>query len=312
MGGLLSGMLQKNKGYLLVFSTALISGFSIFINKFGVSVANPYVFTFLKNAVVAMLLCAVIFTIKDFQLFKALNKKQWGLLALIGIIGGGIPFLLFFKGLSMTSAAGAAFVHKAMFVWIFILAAIFLKEKISRNYYLAGILILGGNALLLKLSSISFDSGMLLVFLATIFWAAENVISKYALREMPPRIVMWARMFFGSIVILTFIIFSSQAALLIRLNLQQAGWGLVTGLVLFSYVATWYSGIKYIQISEAAVILALGAPITILLNAVFSSPVSGKEYLSAFLISLGVAAVLGADKLMRKTKQSNFNNNSAA
>lgn len=52
----------KNKGYFLVLGTAFISGFSIFINKFGVSVINPYIFTFLKNAVVALILCAIILT----------------------------------------------------------------------------------------------------------------------------------------------------------------------------------------------------------------------------------------------------------
>lgn len=303
-------MIQKSKGYFLVLGTAVISGLSIFINKFGVSVANPYGFAFLKNTVVAILLCVVIFSIKDWKILKALEKKQWGLLVLIGVVGGGIPFLLFFKGLSMTSAAGAAFIHKMMFVWIFILAAVFLKEKISRSCYFAGILILGGNMLLLKMSAISLDWGMALVFLATFFWAVENVISKYLIREIPPRIVMWARMFFGSIAILAFIIFSGQSIIFTQLDLPQIGWVLLTGVVLFGYVTTWYSGIKYIKITEAAVILTLGAPITTLLNAAFLNPVSGKEYLSIFLIVLGVVVVLGAGKFIRKIKPLEYNNNS--
>lgn len=303
-------MLQKNKGRLLVLGTAIISGFSIFINKFGVSVANPYGVTFLKSATVAVLLCVAIFSMKDFQLLKSLKKKQWRFLIIVGIIGGGVPFLLFFKGLSMTSAASAAFIHKTMLIWIFILAAFFLKEKISRIHYLAGILILGGNMLLLKMSADSFGWGAVLVFLATIFWAVENVISKYLIREISPRIVMWARMLFGSIAILVFLIFSGQMPLLFQIDLQQISWILITSVLLFGYVATWYSGIKRIEVTEAAVILTLGAPITSMLNAIFLGQVSAKECISAFMVICGVVAVLVVDGIFRKTRKLERNNNS--
>src|SRR3989344_4198039 len=138
-------MLIQTKGYFLVFMTAIISGFSIFINKYSVSVINPYIFTFLKNALVAAFLCAVVLTAINRQELKSLGKKQWGLLFLIGLIGGSIPFLLFFKGLLLTSAAGASFIHKTMFLWVIVLATIFLKEKITRVQLFAGLMLLGGN-----------------------------------------------------------------------------------------------------------------------------------------------------------------------
>lgn len=289
-------MLNKYKGYFLVFGTAFISGFSIFINKFGVSGINPYIFAFLKNAIVALLLCVVILTVKNIPLFKSLRKKQWGMLVLIGIIGGGIPFLLFFKGLSMANAAEASFIHKTMFVWIFILAVVFLKEKIKKEYILAGALLLVGNFLLLKMSSVTLDKGALLVFLATIFWAIENAISKYALRELPPSLVMWARMFFGSIVIFIFLIFSGQVGLLTQLNLQQISWAMITGVVLFGYVATWYTGIKYIKLSEAAIILMLGSPITTALNAISVGAINSRDLAGVLLMILGVIVALGMNK----------------
>ena len=298
---------MKNKGYLLIFGTAFISGFAIFINKFGVSVINPYIYTFLKNAVVALLLCTIILTVKDLKLFKSLKKKQWGLLVAIGIIGGGIPFLLFFKGLSMTSPAGASFIHKTMFLWIFILAAVFLKEKITKKHIVAGLFLLAGNAILLKVSGIYFDQGILWIFLATIFWAIENTISKHTLKELPPRIVMWARMFFGSIAILLFLIFSQQATLMAQLNLQQISWAMITGVVLFGYVATWYTGLKYIKLSDAAVILMLGSPITTYLTAIFTKPVSFNEYVGTLLIITGVVIAIGINKLNWKQNQMQTN-----
>lgn len=59
---------MNNKGLLLVFATAIISGFSIFLNKYSVSVINPYIFTFLKNTTVVLMLSGLIFFLKDWKL----------------------------------------------------------------------------------------------------------------------------------------------------------------------------------------------------------------------------------------------------
>ncbi|TSC53420.1 MAG: hypothetical protein LiPW39_285 [Parcubacteria group bacterium LiPW_39] len=179
------------KGLILVFSTAVISGFSIFINKYGVSAIDPYIFTFLKNVLVALMLCGVLLAAKDWRMLKVLTKKQWFLLLIIGLVGGSIPFLLFFKGLSMTSAAHGAFIHKTMFVYVLILAAVFLKEKISKEFLIGALLLLLGSLFLLKKLPTSFGWGDFLVFSATVLWAIENTISKYTLKDLPGKTVAW-------------------------------------------------------------------------------------------------------------------------
>src|SRR4030043_835849 len=122
-----------SKGLLLVFSTAIISGFSIFINKFGVGEFNPYLFAFLKNLLVAFLLVGLLLGLKEFKNLKRLAKKDWLILKIIGLVGGSVPFLLFFKGLSLTTASKGSFIHKTMFLYVAILAILFLKEKISKG-----------------------------------------------------------------------------------------------------------------------------------------------------------------------------------
>ena len=87
---------MKHKGYYLVLATAVISGFSIFINKFGVAITNPYIFAFLKNFWVVLFLSAIIFAAGNFSDLRKLSRKQWGMLIIIGLVGGSIPFLLFF------------------------------------------------------------------------------------------------------------------------------------------------------------------------------------------------------------------------
>jgi len=261
--------MNKNKGFLLILSTALISGLSVFINKFGVAVINPYVFTGLKNVIVVLLIISWLLMMKDWKILKDLKIKQWFLLLGIGLIGGSIPFLLFFKGLSITSGIQAVFIHKTMFIYIAILAFIFLKEKISKNFLIAGLILLLSNILLLKVIPHNFGWGDALILIATLFWAGENVLSKHMLKDLPVRIVIWGRMFFGSIFIAIFLLITGQLSLISLLNLEQIGWVMVTSVLLFGYITTWYTGLKYVKVSEAAVILLLATPITTFLSWIF-------------------------------------------
>ena len=111
-------MTNKKIGLMLVFFTAIVSGFSIFINSFGVKGFDSSVFTFSKNIIVALFLFSIILLFNQFNELKKLNKKHWSQLVTIGLIGGSIPFLLFFKGLQLTAGKTSAFIHKPSFIYI--------------------------------------------------------------------------------------------------------------------------------------------------------------------------------------------------
>lgn len=292
-----------NKGYFLVFSTAIISGFAIFINKFGVNVVNPYIFTWLKNLTVALLLTGILLALKDWKVLKKLTKKQWLFLMAIGLVGGCIPFLLFFKGLSLNSAAQGSFLHKTMFIYVAVLAVIFLKEKIDKRFLFGGFLLILANLILFKKIPPSVNQGDFLIFLATLFWALENTISKYVLRKLEGKTVAWARMFFGSLFIFIFLLVTNQLSLLTGLTLKQISWVIITALILFGYVMTWYSGLKYIPVSQATVILLLGSPITTSLSLIFERKISFPEILSGILIIFGIIFVIGLRKSWQILKE---------
>lgn len=291
------------KGYFLVFTTAIISGFAIFINKFGVSVVNPYIYTFLRVLTVAIFLTSSLFFFKDWRVLKNLTKKQWSLLITIGLVGGSIPFLLFFKGLSLTLAAKGSFIHKTMFIYVAILASLFLKEKIDRKFLLGGLVLLIGNLILLKKLSFKVNKGDLFIFLATLLWAIENTISKYALRDLEGKTVAWGRMFFGSIFIFLFLLPTNQLHLILTFNSKQIFWILITAIILLGYVLTWYTGLKYIPVSKATLILLLGSPITTFLNLISGGKVSQVEIISAILVILGIILVFGIKEVFAKIKE---------
>jgi len=293
-----------NKGYFLVFLTALISGFSIYINKFGVGIfKNPEIYTFLRVLLVAFIL-GLILVVFDFKKVKNLRKRNWLLLVLIGLVGGSVPFLLFFKGLKITSSAEGSFIHKTMFLWIAILASVFLKEKIDRKFLFGALILLFANSLLLKKFHFLPDRGDLLILIATIFWAIENTLSKYLLStsNLDGKTVAFGRMFFGTIFIWIYLIFTGQISEIFVLNLKQINWVLITGIILLFYVLTWYSGLKFIPVSKASAILLLGSPITTILNLISGIKIPQREIISGVLIFVGIVTIFGIKKILENLK----------
>lgn len=212
---------------------------------------------------------------------------------MIGLIGGSVPFLLYFYALKLTTASTAGFLHKTLFVWASLLAFFFLKEKLSKKLIAGAILLLTGNFLLFN-QTFSFGFPELLVLTAVLFWAGENILSKNALNELSGTVVAGARMFFGSLFILLFLLFSGQLSLIATHSIDQWSWILLTAFLLFFYVLTYYSGLKHISVSAATSILLLGQPITALLSFVFfGQAVSLTEAFGLIMIVFGVLIIAG-------------------
>ena len=292
--------MNKKNALLLIFSTAIISGISIFMNKFAVTGIDSTIFTFAKNIMVTLFLFSLIFFTTKFKEFRLLKKKDWLKLVLIGLIGGSIPFVLFFRGLQLTSGAGASLIHKTMFVFVTVLAVIFLKEKLNKKVIIATTSLLLGTYLLLR-PSLSFSLGDLFVLTATLFWALENTLSKYVLKELSANIVAFGRMFFGSMFILIYLVFTNKIGSLLTLTTTQFSWILVTSGMLFLYVFTWYNGLKHVNVSLATAILLLGLPVTTLLRFLTGSVMSISQSFGIMLLLTGVIV------FMNSTKEFNFN-----
>lgn len=261
---------MNNRGIYLALATALISGFSVFLNKFATkSFADAYAFTTLKNIGTALLIVTIFFFPKIYGELRTLSRKQWFFLSLVGLIGGSAPFLLFFKGLTMTSATNAAFIHKTLFVWVGILAFFFLREKLGRLQILAIALIFGGNILLGGLKSWQFGLGDLLVLAATLLWSIEYIFAKKLLKNLTPEIVAWGRMFLGALALMIFIAVTGRAEQMFNLNLTQVGWLGISSVLLFGYVSFWYRALKYESASVVTCFLVPASLITTLLNSLF-------------------------------------------
>ena len=292
-------LMENKKGLMLVFFTAIISGFSIFVNSFGVKEFDSSLFTFLKNSVVALLLFAIIIGFGSFHELKKLKRKQWLQLVLIGLIGGSIPFLLFFKGLQMTTGTTSAFMHKTLFVFAAVFAVIFLREKLTKGFFIGAMLLMIGNYLLIK-PDFNFGIAHLLVVIAVVFWAAENVIAKHVLEELSGTVVAFGRMFFGSIFMLVFLAATNKLQLASSLNSSHFMWIGITAVFLLLYNLTFYSGLKEIKATTAACILSIGSPITTLLGFIFSGKtISLSQAFGMLLIATGIISIIWLHSILK-------------
>lgn len=293
-----------SKGIKLAFATAVISAFAVFFNKFAVTKnIDPYQFTTLKNVLVAVVLCSIVLLPLTWRKLRAVKRADWYKLLAIGTIGGSIPFLLFFKGLSLTTPAMAGFIHKTLFIWASVLAIFFLKEKIGKIQWLALGVLLVGIGLVVGIKAFTFGWAEIMILAATLLWSIENVIAKKTLSTVDPKIVAWARMFFGSVILLTYLSFTSGFAGIFTLGSTQWLWIGLSVLFLSGYVLTWYHALAYEKVSVVASVLVLASPVTTILNAIYKGVLPTPEKWLGIGLSLVAVAVfvIWARKLENKS-----------
>lgn len=282
---------------VLALSTALISGTNTFLAKIAVRASSdPVVYTTMKNAIVAVFLVGLIIVLGKRREIVGLGRRTWLKLLAIGIVGGSLPFAMFFIGLSKTSAVNAAFIHKTLFIWVALLAIPLLKEKVSAWQWGGIAAIFGANLIIGGFRGFSYDIGELLVVGATLLWAAENIIAKVTLKEVSAVTVAAARMVIGSVVLaLVVSLTGGWSGALTGMTTAAFGWTLLTSVLLLGYVLTWYSALKRAPATYVATLLVPATLVTNILSAVFlTNSFNGQTVAATALFAAGTVVFIAA------------------
>jgi drug/metabolite transporter (DMT)-like permease len=284
-------------GIVLVVATALISGVSTFVNAYAVAGTNSDAFVTMRNLAVAFMIVPL-FLLGTSATRAPLRRQDWGRLVAIGLIGGAIPFLLFFHGLQLAAAAhGAAtasFLYRTLFLMAAVLGVLYLKERFHWRIALAAGLLLAGNFLLLSLVSPIWTDGSLYVFAATALWAIEYSISKRTLRDLPSGTVALGRMGFGAVFLVGYLGLTSQFGAVAALSSGQWVWVGISAILLTAFVATWYAGLARVDLGVATSVLVLGFPVTFILSALVSGAATTlPEAIGAGVVVAGVVIAIG-------------------
>ena len=252
-------------GIFLVFLTVLVSGVSNFVNFKAVQGTNVDAWITMRNVVVALMLVPLALLVGREARIR-LTRWDWMRLAAIGLVGGAVPFLLYFHGFQLAASSGgaasASFGYRTLFLMASVLGVVFLQERLSGRAILAAGLLLVGSALLLTLTGPIWTDGTGYVLLATTLWAGEYTLSKHTLRTLPSGTVALARMGFGGAFLLAYLAVSGQVLAIGSFGGTDWLMLFLSALLLFGFVSTWYAGLKTVDLSVAASLLVLAFPIT--------------------------------------------------
>lgn len=259
-------------GIGLAACTALISGVAVFLNANGVKqVPDAAVYTTLKNGVAAIVLLGLLAaTPSARRQVPSLSGRQWLTLGTIGVVGGSVPFLLFFGGLAQASAPSAAFIHKTLFIWVAVMAVPLLGERLGWPLLAALVVLLGSQVLLVNPQGISWGSGETMIAGATLLWSVEVIIARRLLPAIPSLVGGSARLGLGLVVLVGYLAVTGKLAAVGAVSAEGWFWVLVTGVVLAGYVATWYAALKRAPATLVTSVLVAAAPVTAALTAISS------------------------------------------
>lgn len=289
--------MNRNRAIALAVATALVSGVTVFVNGLAVRrFDDATVYTTAKNLVAGAVLAAVLVGVSTPGRVAALRgsaRSHWQALAVVAVVGGAVPFVLFFEGLARASSTNAAFVHKTLIVWVAVGAVVVLGERVTAVHVGAiAALLLGHLVLTGGLGAATFGTAELLVLTATLLWSVEVLLVKRLLVDLPARLVATARMAGGSVVLLGWLAITGRVGELFALDARQWTWVLLTGSTLAVFVGCWYAALALAPAVDVTAVLVLGAVVTGLLDAGFRGvPLTSDSY-GFVLVGLGVAAVV--------------------
>jgi drug/metabolite transporter (DMT)-like permease len=259
-------------GVALAGVTACVSGVSVFVNGYGVRrVPDPTTYTTAKNLVAALLLLGLLLVAAAARSAdgptRPRDRAGWLGLAAVAVVGGSVPFVLFFEGLSRATATQAAFIHKSLVIWVALLAVPLLRERIGPAHVAAIALVVAGQAWIAGAAgTVVFGTGEAMILAATLLWAVEVILVKRLVGGIAPGTLAAGRMGAGTLVLLAWVAVSGRGGALLGLGGEQWGWALLVGVLLSAYVATWYAALARAQAVDVTAVLVFGAVVTALLS----------------------------------------------
>ena len=208
-----------------------------------------------------------------------LSAKEWGRMALLGLLNPVAYYLVLFKAYDLLPAQVAQPINYAWPIVLLVLLALFGGEPIPRKKYIGMFLSLGGVALIslggggLTGSSLSV-AGLLLAALSALLWALYWMVNKRVVAKMDSSLVLWVSFLVSSVVMLLM----TAPRLAQHITLQGA---LASG-----YVGWFEMGIPFI---------CFGAAMRMTSNPALINQLC---YLSPFLSLFFIATILGETILL--------------
>jgi drug/metabolite transporter (DMT)-like permease len=281
--------------YLLVSATALFWGANFVLA--GVVLADmPPLWAAAVRFLLAAALMLAFAGVRREGLFGLLRRHAMVYL-LFGTVGVAAFNLLFFYALQSTSATSGALIMAINPLLTTMLAAVFIGERASFRHLLALPVALAGVAVVIshgdmgRLASLTFSNGDLLMLVATLSWAAYNVlVRRYMPQGSPIAHTGWI-MAAGAMVLLASALGSDSHIHALGFKASVAMAFMVIGGTVLAYLF-WGLGIARLGAGRTAIFLNLVPVFAMLTGVCFDTLPSAAQLMGGLLVLGGVAITM--------------------
>jgi len=234
--------------------------------------------------------------------FKRLSGKYYFLILATAVCGAAIAPVLFFLGLTQTTAADTSLLANGETVFSILFATLIFRERLRPIGYIAVCVILFGvfivtTNLEFDNSMFALDSGNLLIIGATMLWGFDNNICLIITKQIEvSRLVQIRSLVGGSILFLTVFVFR------LPFNIQWTQIPSVVILGVFGFALSlflyWHS-IKRIGVVKASSIVSLSAAFGLVLAAIFLKEIiSLYQVIAVAIMLLGIRLMYSREKIV--------------
>jgi transporter family protein len=127
--------------------SALFAAATAILAKIGVSEVNSDLATFIRTLVILVVSLVIVSLFKQWQPLNSIPPRTWLFLSLSGLATGA-SWLCYFRALKLGEAAKVAPIDKLSVVFVAVLSALFLGERLSAQNWLGVSLIAAGAILI--------------------------------------------------------------------------------------------------------------------------------------------------------------------
>ncbi|MFJ8235527.1 DMT family transporter [Ureibacillus sp. NPDC094379] len=277
------------KAYAWLTFCVMVWGSNFVFGKMLVQDFSPAMLTMLRLLFIVLLLIGLSLYKKH---FKRVHKSDLLMVFFLGVVGVFINQYSFFVGLQTADPTTSALILATTPILTGILAAIFLKEKLTMRMLMGSVVALIGIYFVVakgNLSSLQIDKGLLWIVLTMITFAIMIIITRLLSRRVDPLIITLYSNIVGFIVSIPFAFLLDTP---LRISTKLSDWTMLIGTAVVVHgIATliWNKNIRHVDASNASILSNLEPFVAMIMGLILLyKPITGAEILGSLFIVGGV------------------------
>ena len=277
------------KAYAWLTFCVVVWGSNFVFGKMLVQDFSPALLTMLRLLFIVLFLIGLSSYKKH---FKRVNKSDLLALFFLGVIGVFINQWSFFVGLQTADPTTSALILATTPILTGLLAAIFLKEKLTIRMLMGSIVAIIGIYFVVakgNLSSLHIDKGLLWIVITMITFAIMIIMTRLLSQRIDPLTITLYSNVVGFIVSIPFAFLLDNP---LRISSNISDWAFLIGTAVVVHgIATliWNNNIRHVDASKASILSNLEPFVAMIMGLILLyKPITGAEILGSLFIVGGV------------------------